>query len=102
MLGILAIMEAVIAMFWKHNDRTLKAQLARTARAVGGAYLVVVGMLGRIPTVQFTLASFNWNGIVQTAINASISGAAMFVSVRYVGRLFDRFERTRKSDQTKN
>jgi len=101
MLGILAIMEAVIAMLWKTNDRTLKAQLARSARIVGGMYLVAVGMLGKIPTIQFTIESFNWNGVVQTAINASISGAAMFISVRYVGRLVERFEKGGKNAQTK-
>ena len=43
-LGVLAIAEAVLAMLWKTNDRTVKAQVARGLRVVGGVVLVVMGV----------------------------------------------------------
>lgn len=42
-LGVLAIAEAVLAMSWKTNDRTVKAQVARGLRIAGGIVLVVMG-----------------------------------------------------------
>ena len=39
-MGILAIAESVLAMNWKTNDRTNKAQVARLCRISGGLLLI--------------------------------------------------------------
>lgn len=44
-LGALAIVEALIAMLWKPNDRKWYAQLIRTSRIVGGAVVVCVSLV---------------------------------------------------------
>ena len=105
MLGALTSFEAIVALFWKYNDKTFKAQAVRVARVVGGIYLVVVGMLKQIPVLLIDTAPINLNGLIQTALNASVMGIAMFLSVRYVGRLVDKIEKPNKNgkdDQTKN
>ncbi len=100
MLGVLAIMEATIALYLRRSDST-RIQLVRLVRILGGAYLVAVGLLGKIPTLQLSSELFNWNNLVQTAISASISGVAMFVSVRYVGRVVDKIEKNGKASKSK-
>ena len=44
-MGGFAIAEAVLAMSWKTNDRTPKAQAARLCRIVGGLTLVAMELV---------------------------------------------------------
>ena len=41
-MGVLAVAESILAMSWKTNDRTPKAQVARLCRIVGGLTLVAM------------------------------------------------------------
>ena len=44
-VGVLAIAEAILAATWKKNDLSLKAQVARMSRVVGGVAVVVMGIM---------------------------------------------------------
>ena len=47
-VGVLAIIEAILAATWKKNDLSLKAQVARMSRVVGGVVVVVIGIMNVI------------------------------------------------------
>ena len=52
-MGGLAIAEAVLAMCWKANDRTPKAQAARLCRIAGGVTLMMLAVTPTPPTQRF-------------------------------------------------
>lgn len=41
LIGIYIILEAILALLWVPNDRSLKAQLVRITRIVAGIFIIV-------------------------------------------------------------
>jgi len=44
-VGIYIILEAIIAIIWPYNDKTILGAMARGARLVAGGLIVAIGIL---------------------------------------------------------
>ncbi len=99
-LGVFFAIDAIVQMFHHGIKDGWKWQLRRVGRLFGGIYLLFVPLMGGLPTINLVTVDVNLGGLFQTALSSGISGTAVFLSVRYVGKIVERADNRKKNGNT--